>query len=115
MSGVTMQAFPVAMVPFASSYSIDMLNGDDDDAGLWSLEVEYRGPGDRWAVLRWGRALGVNGTWDYEPSPSNRSDEWKDNYRFPLEEAIPLALEALPKIKVNGKTWEQYQDEKVQV
>jgi len=70
----------------------------------WSFTVSWRGPGDLWAVTHGGSCLGADGRWDYEPSPSNREEDWKATHRFPLNEALRLAHEAAPKLKINGFT-----------
>lgn len=72
------------------------------DEYAWQVEVSWRGPDDLWAVLHHGSCLGSNGRWDYEPSPSNREDDWKATHRFPLVEALRLAHEVAPKICING-------------
>lgn len=72
------------------------------DYYAWNIGVSWRGPDDLWAVTHIGSCLGKNGRWDYEPSSSNRTDHWKETHRFPLEEALRLAHEAAPKLKING-------------
>lgn len=74
------------------------------DASMWVVAVEDRGMG-RWAVVRGVRqCLGADGEWDYEPSPSNREDDWLDAHRFDLETALRLAREQAPKVRINGMT-----------
>lgn len=72
------------------------------DGYAWNVTVEWRGPDDLWAVLHHGSCLSSNGRFDYEPSPSNREDDWKVTHRFPLEEALRLAHEVAPKICINS-------------
>lgn len=70
---------------------------------LWALKVEWRGePG--WAVLGGPYCLGTDGDWDFEPSPSSRTDEWTQAHRFDLDTALRLAREHAPKVNVNGMT-----------
>jgi hypothetical protein len=69
----------------------------------WTIEVAYRGRG-LWGVLHRGFALGKDGTWDYESSPSNREDDWLGEHRWPLAEAQERALKAAPHVSVNGRT-----------
>jgi len=81
----------------------------------WMITVEWRDH-NQWAVLHSSRfCLGTDGEWDWEPSPSNREDDWKASHRFPLEEALQLAVQWAPKIKVNGVTaldvWNRKKDE----
>jgi hypothetical protein len=83
--------------------------GEDDhpDAHHWCVTVQYRGPG-KWAVLQGDSGskfcLGTDGEWDYEPSPSNREDDWLATHRFDLERALELAREHAPKIRINNFT-----------
>jgi hypothetical protein len=80
------------------------LCGEDGciDWYAWNVTVEWRGPGDVWAVKHHTECLGKNGRWSYEPSPSNRSTSWKQRHRFTEEEALRLAEVAAHKVCVNG-------------
>ncbi len=61
------------------------------------ISLEYRGASDeenadRWAIIRGGVEC-YNRTgdrWEHEPSPSNRSDEFKARTRYPLAEAVGI-------------------------
>lgn len=53
--------------------------------------VEYRGPGDAWAVLDGSDVLNRDGAWEWEPTPSSRDDAFKARVRFPLAEALARA------------------------
>jgi hypothetical protein len=86
----------------ATCYSVRGLPEDDVNSQVWKLDIEWRGPGDRWAVLHLSRCLSVDGTWDYEPSPSNRDTDFIARHRFTLEEAKALAIEHYPKLVING-------------
>lgn len=95
----------------ATRYVVSVLPEDFHDAYNFDVVVEYRGPmevggdPDRWAVMSHiGSCLSDDGTWDYEPSPSNRTDGWKQRHRFPLEKALELAKQAAPDVVVNGMT-----------
>lgn len=72
-----------------------------DSAHLWGVDVEYRGSG-RWAVTRHGRCLSFSGEWDYESIPSERGDEWLEDHRFSMDEALDLAKKHAPLTRVNG-------------
>lgn len=70
------------------------------------VRVEYRGR-DTWAVvLPWEPTpcLGADGDWDYEPRPSERSDEWLATHRFDLDTALRLAKEVAPTLTVGRYT-----------
>jgi len=71
--------------------------------GAYAITVQWRGD-DQYAVKRHSLVLGSDGEWDYEPSPSNREDDWIETHRFGYDEAIRLAVEAAPGMTVNGFT-----------
>lgn len=77
---------------------------DNINHGSLSIAVAWRGPGDIYAVTRRSRCLGADGTWDYEPRPSSRTDEWIAAHRFPYEQAVALAATAVQFLTVNGFT-----------
>lgn len=77
---------------------------DDPESMLWDVTLSWRG-GDRWAVCLHGhRCLGADGEWDWEPSPSNRTDKWVSAHRFDYKTALRLAAEKAPEVTVNGFT-----------
>lgn len=80
----------------------DLMN--NPDSGSFCLYVAYRAPG-RWGVFRGspdgGASLGADGTWSFN---TEDSDEWRDKYRFPLDEALGLALREAPRVRIMGMT-----------
>ena len=86
-----------------TEYAVCALPEDNVDAMHFTITVAYRGRG-RWAVVRHGYCLGVDGEWDYESLPSERADEWLAAHRFDLDDALRLATEHAPKVTVNGWT-----------
>lgn len=88
-----------------AAYTVSCLPEDDINSSIYSIKVEDAGRG-RWAIRRMGRCLDANGDWDYEPTPSNREDDWLDAHRFDLDTALRLAQKAAPRITVNGATVE---------
>lgn len=76
---------------------------DDINAHHFTIKVAYRGRG-LWAVLRNSWCLGLDGEWDYETVPSERTDEWLTAHRFDLDTALRLAADELPKVRVNRWT-----------
>lgn len=70
---------------------------------VFSVQVAWRGE-EKYAVVRLGRCLGVDGTWDYESIPSERTDEWIATHRFTYDEAYRRAIDVAPTIMVNGFT-----------
>lgn len=89
----------------ATCYTVSCIPEDAHpmDHDTWAIKVEYAGRG-RWAIRHLGKCLKWNGTWDYEPIPSSREDNWLHEHRFSLEIAKQLAVEAAPKVRLNGKT-----------
>lgn len=48
-------------------------------------------PGNLWSVVDAGQVLNVDGDWEYEPTGSGRSTEFKERTRFSLEDAFQRA------------------------
>lgn len=91
----------------ATRYTVNCIpEGTSPDSHVFEITVEYRGRG-LWAVVRHGQCLDSNGDWDYEPSPSNREDDWLETHRFDLDTALELARKAAPLVTVNGWTVEK--------
>ena len=86
-----------------TQYQVNALPESILDAHHWDVTVEYRGDG-KWAICHFRQCLGDDGEWDFEPSPSSRTDEWLATHRFTEEEALRLAREQAPNITVNGLT-----------
>lgn len=84
-------------------YTVTCVPGDDIDASVYGIDVEYRGEG-RWAVTRRRCCLGADGEWDYEPIPSARDDGWLAAHRFDRDTALRLAREAAPHVTYRGRT-----------
>jgi hypothetical protein len=97
----------------AIEYVLDPGDGDDWESGMWGVTVAWRGPGDLWAVLRGCYTSGhhycfdADGGMESEHIPSERTEEWKAKYRFPLAEAMAIGERVVASLVVNGMTWEQ--------
>jgi len=97
----------------AIEHVLDPGQPGDGESGMWGVTVAWRGPGDQWAVIRGCYMSGnlpcfdADGEMDYEPSPSNRTDEWKATHRFTLDEAFALGERVLPTIRINGMSWRE--------
>jgi hypothetical protein len=101
-----MSAVPEPRV-LATSYTVSCLPYDDINSDAFNIKVDYAGHG-RWAVrLRGSRCLAADGRWDWEPIPSERTDEWLAKYRFDLDTALRLAKEQAPHVTVNRITVQQ--------
>jgi hypothetical protein len=60
----------------ATTYTVTAVPVEVPQAYLWALTVEKRGTGS-WSVNNAGYCLCTDGNWDYEPIPSERSDNWR--------------------------------------
>lgn len=78
------------------------------DVDHFSVRVSLRGPG-RYAVVHMGSCWDGK-EWVYESLPSNRTDAFKMQSRFPLDEAVELARELVDTVRMNGGTWAQWQE-----
>ncbi|MET8826053.1 hypothetical protein ABZX40_13355 [Streptomyces sp. NPDC004610] len=89
----------------ATQYAVNLLPESENTLGghAYEITVEYRGH-DQWAILRGHQCLGADGTWDWEPIPSERDDAWLTGHRFDHDAALRLAQEAAPHVEVNGRT-----------
>ena len=70
-----------------------------DDFGIF---IEMRGE-NSWAVTFCGEVMDNNGEFEYEPSPSNRDEEFKKKYRFKSPEEAFSVLKEKAKIVLNGQ------------
>jgi hypothetical protein len=94
-----------------TEYTVSPLPLDHPDmehAHHWTITVEWRGE-NTWAVKHFGYTLTRGGEWEYEPRPSAREDDYLDRCRFGLAEALDLARDALPSLKVNGRTYADWE------
>lgn len=54
------------------------------------LELRSEAGEKLWAFTMRGLVCDENGNWEYEPSPSSRTDEFLARHRFTFEQAIEL-------------------------
>ena len=87
---------------YPTEYTVTELDEDDVNRQVWSLTISWRGPGDSWAVKHLSSCLNNEGGWDWEPSPSNRDEEFRATHRFTFAEAAERAFAAYPKVVING-------------
>lgn len=83
--------------------TVSAIPEDNINHHSYAITVQWRG-GETYAVCDGAMALGTDGEWDYEPSPSGRDDEWIATHRFTYDRAYQLAVEAAPHVTVNGFT-----------
>lgn len=82
------------------------------NASHFTMWVERRDI-DRWCVTDMFQCYDKDGVGEYEPSPSSRTDEFKERFRFSLDEALDLAQCLVPQITLgrgrrnNGQTAEE--------
>lgn len=69
------------------------------------ITIEDRGKG--WAVCWMGDVLTKDGTWEWEPRPSSRDDDFFRRCRFTEEHAKERALEVVDSLEINGRTFAQ--------
>jgi len=68
------------------------LGQDKDYRDIVVERRSYPNDPEMWAILADSMCLSKDGKWDYEPMPSNRSDEFIENHRWNnLDEAVRIA------------------------
>lgn len=67
---------------------------ENSDIADQAVLVSLRGP-DRWGVRYRVWCYTADGKRTHEPIPSERDDEFKNVYRFPLAEAVRIAVEVV--------------------
>jgi hypothetical protein len=72
------------------------------------VHVSWRGD-DRWAVTH-GNEVWNGGSWEWEPSSSNRDAAFLARTRFSLDAAVAAARSLADAVLVNGATWSQWQE-----
>ncbi|MGO1629866.1 MAG: hypothetical protein ACTH0V_00460 [Microbacteriaceae bacterium] len=82
----------------------------------FEVHVEWRGVDpasglDRWAVTNRGRCLATDGTWHCELRPSRRDDRWLEQHRYSRDEALRRALDVVDRLRINGRTLAEWDDE----
>ena len=54
----------------------------DAGGGVTIDAMPQRGGKTLWAVRQLSNVMSADGEWEWEPSPSNRDDEWLARYRY---------------------------------
>lgn len=91
--------------PIITQYTVSALPEGHINYHLFSVTVDrlpQRDGSVMWAVRRMRYCLTADGSWDWEHTPSGRTDEWLASHRHDLETALRLAREAAAHITVNG-------------
>ncbi|MDO4254358.1 MAG: hypothetical protein Q4C81_04310 [Kocuria sp.] len=102
---VVTSAYRVLPTGYGSSELVDKQHFEL--AVEWRCTDEDTGA-DRWAVVHAGACLSADGTWEHEPRPSSRDEEFLRRFRFSLDDALRLAAAAVDGVKVNGGTLAQW-------
>jgi len=76
------------------------------DKFSFTITVAWRNEG-QWAVCWMGDCLNKRGEWEYESIPSSRTEAFFKRCRFTEDEAKRRALEAVDKLTINGRTFQQ--------
>lgn len=89
-------------------YEVTAYPFHDINRSLFVITVERRAE-NSWAVLLRGSQCWNRRTkaWDYEPSPSSRTDAFKRTHRFRLDQALEIARKVAPTLSVMGLTVDQ--------
>lgn len=81
-----------------------------DEASHFDVYVEWRSK-DRWAVVdRFRACYNKEGKREHEPQPSSRDEDFLNEYRFSLQEAVEIAQRVAKTVKLNRFTVETFSD-----
>lgn len=78
------------------------LRGSDEDS-WFSVKVVWRGE-NRYAVMHLNSAYNAQLQREWESLPSSRSDDFVENFRFPLLEAVQIAEKVAQQVTLQGLT-----------
>lgn len=99
------------LLPHATEFSFLPAGASfgDNNVQYFTVTVSRRSNG-LWAVLWMGQCWNARTKdWEYEPSPSGRSEDFLVECRLSLQDAVRVAHEAPNTLTVNGKTWLDFQ------
>lgn len=83
---------------------------DDREGWRFALVVRWNRSGT-WMVTDGASPpdyMGADGRWSWE-TDDKHAEGWRDAYKFDLATALRIAREAAPKVRVNGRTWSEWQ------
>lgn len=85
------------------AYEVSCLPADRIEAPVFTLRVERRSvTPDRWCVSDGAFCYALDGTTEYEPIPSSRTDKFRTKYWHRWDDAIALAKRIAPTMSANG-------------
>lgn len=99
-----------ALEEFATTLAVNAIpkaERQEDDADSWNVYIEYRSPG-KYAVKDRFVQFDADGISAPESTPTNRTEESLERFRFDLPTAIDLAYKVAEKLSVNGITPKGY-------
>lgn len=88
---------------YPTAYAVSCLPPEHRDAYHFTIHVEWRNK-DLWCVKNGAYCYDRDGVEEYESNPSSRTDEFKQRFRFPLDEALEIAKRVAPQMTVNGRS-----------
>lgn len=72
----------------------------------YTLTVEWKSEGLYAVCDMFNEQVTADGVWSYEALPSDRSDSFKMNYRFPLVQALEIAIKESEKLETPVGTYQ---------
>lgn len=90
---------PVRVEP--TEYRVTDYPEGGTNAHHFTMWVSWRGD-DRWCVRDMLYCYDKDGNRAYEPLASSRTDDFKDRFRFSLDEALALAQKLVPKLRLGA-------------
>lgn len=97
------------LLSHATEFSFYPAGADRSDPSIYHhrITVAERSPG-KWAVIHMFQCWDGK-KWVHENMPSSRTEKFLKKARFPLEEAVEIAISQVDKAKVNGRTYSEWQ------
>lgn len=99
------------VVEQVTEYRVSAAPLDDYEGSRFALIVRWNRTGS-WMIidgLEPPSYIGADGRWSWEALPGDPPEGWRDAYRFDLPTALRIARETAPKVKINGRTWAEWQ------
>lgn len=71
------------------------------------VKIEWRSE-NSWALLFYGFCISKDGSMEFEPQPSSRTEEFLRDFRFPTAEAANEVFQKYKhELRVNGRSWRE--------
>ena len=99
------------LLKHATEFTFNALPEDvrksSDESYYFDVKVVVRGEG-LWAVMNNGKCFNAKGQSEHEGLPSGRTKRFKKIFRFSLEEAIVIAQEIAPTLKLGRYSLDEF-------